>query len=320
MAVMNPHGRLVGRDAALGVAGAALADALAGTGAFLLVTGEPGIGKSALLAEVSRDAAGRGARVLRGVGWNGAGAPPYWLWTQVLRGIGTRLEPAALGEAGRLLAGPRPGGPRPGEAGSAQDAADAQFRLFDAVATALRQLADDAPLVLVLDDLQWADNPTLRLLEFVATQLSASPVLVLGSYRDTEAGETLHRMPGQVLPLAPLGPADIRSLMTVVAGTRPSDERAEAVWRRCGGNPFFVRELTRLVLARGGWDAADSNGSLPTPDGVRETLTARLNRVSPSCADVLAVVACSGLDVQLDVVARVCALAIDAVVDLLDEA
>ena len=90
---MNPHGRLVGRDAALGIAGAALADALAGTGAVLLVTGEPGIGKSALLAEVSRDATSRGARVLRGVGWNGAGTPPYWLWTQVLRGIGPGWNP-----------------------------------------------------------------------------------------------------------------------------------------------------------------------------------------------------------------------------------
>ena len=114
---MNPHGRLVGRDAALGIAGAALADALAGTGAVLLVTGEPGIGKSALLAEVSRDAASRGARVLRGVGWNGAGAPPYWLWTQVLRGIGTGPEPVALGEASRLLAGPAPGRGRIGAGG-----------------------------------------------------------------------------------------------------------------------------------------------------------------------------------------------------------
>src|ERR687890_2136539 len=127
MAVMNPHGRLVGRNAALGIAGAALADALAGTGAVLLVTGEPGIGKSALLAEVSRDATSRGARVLRGVGWNGAGAPPYWLWTQVLRGIGTGPEPVALGEAGRLVAGPHPV-----EAESARGAAEAQFPVFDA--------------------------------------------------------------------------------------------------------------------------------------------------------------------------------------------
>src|SRR5919107_2837252 len=169
MAVMNPHGRLVGRDAALGIAGAALADALAGTGAVLLVTGEPGIGKSALLAEVSRDAASRGARVLRGVGWNGAGAPPYWLWTQVLRGIETGPEPVPLGEASRLLAAPRQD-----EAESAQDAADAQFRLFDAVATALGRLADDAPLAVILDDLQWADNPSLRMLGFVTTQGSAS--------------------------------------------------------------------------------------------------------------------------------------------------
>ncbi len=69
--------------------------------------------------------------------------------------------------------------------------------------------------------------------------------------------------------------------MTVVAGSRPSPERAEAVWRRCGGNPFFVRELTRLVLARGGWEQAAGDG-LPIPDSVRETLTERLARLSPA--------------------------------------
>ena len=80
MAVVERGGGLVGREAVLGVAEAALAEMLSGAGQLLLVTGEPGIGKSALLAEVARRGAHRGARVLRGVCWRGDGAPPYWPW------------------------------------------------------------------------------------------------------------------------------------------------------------------------------------------------------------------------------------------------
>src|SRR6478609_10738588 len=88
-------GRLAGRDAALHTIGAALADARDGAGGLLVVTGDPGIGKSALLAETARRAVADGVRVLRSVGWQGAGAPPYWLWTQVLRA----LDAADLGDA-----------------------------------------------------------------------------------------------------------------------------------------------------------------------------------------------------------------------------
>ena len=166
MAVVEREARLVGREAALAVAGAALDDALAGVGQLLLVTGEPGIGKSALLTEVARRATTRGARVLRGICWDGAGAPPYWPWTQVLRGID--LEGAEQGEVDRLLARVPAG-----KADSGQEAVDASFRLFDGVARVLARLARNSPLIVMLDDLQWADEPSLQLLEFVARQLSA---------------------------------------------------------------------------------------------------------------------------------------------------
>ncbi len=120
MAVVDRDGRLVGREAALGMAGAALDDALAGVGQLLLITGEPGIGKSALLAEIARQATARGARVLRGVCWDGAGAPPWWPWIQVLRGIDR--DAAGFGEAGRLLAGQSVG-----KAASVEEAADARW-------------------------------------------------------------------------------------------------------------------------------------------------------------------------------------------------
>src|SRR4051812_42734760 len=121
-------GRLVGRDVALAATGTALADAIGGAGELLLVAGEPGIGKSALLAEQSRLAAAAGVRVLHGAGWEGAGAPPYWLWTQVLRGLGP--------DDARII-----------DRASSGGVAEARFRLFDAVGVAL---ADAAPLLVVL--------------------------------------------------------------------------------------------------------------------------------------------------------------------------
>ena len=162
---MDPDGRLVGRADGLAMAERVLDEALAGSGQLLLVSGEPGIGKSAFLGEVARRAGSRGARVLRGVCWDGAGAPPYWPWTQVLRGVDQERDRAS--EAGWLLAGRPAGG-----AGSALEAADDRFRLFDDVARSFITLARDMPLVLVLDDLQWADAPSLDLLEFVFRQVS----------------------------------------------------------------------------------------------------------------------------------------------------
>src|SRR4051812_7844264 len=87
---------LVGRDPALAVTSAALAEARAGLGGLLLVSGEAGIGKPALLAEQARQAAGHGVRVLRGTCWDGPGAPPYWVWVQVLRALDGDLAEARL--------------------------------------------------------------------------------------------------------------------------------------------------------------------------------------------------------------------------------
>jgi predicted ATPase len=165
---------------------------LSGAGQLLLVTGEPGIGKSALLTEVARRGAQRGARVLRGVCWRGDGAPPYWPWTQVLRGV--ELDDAGYGEAGRLLARQPAGGE-----GSAHEAADARFRLFDAVAELFARLARHTPLLIILDDLHWADSASVQLLDFVSRQCAAARVLLLGAYRAEETADALLGVGGQVL-------------------------------------------------------------------------------------------------------------------------
>ena len=294
-------GRLVGRDAALAVTGVALADALAGAGGLLLVTGEPGIGKSALLAEQVRRAAAAGVRVLRGAGWGGAGAPPYWLWTQVLRGLDAQEVP----EPARMLE--RLGGGATGP--------DDRFRLFDAVRAAL---VASAPLLVVLDDLHGADAESVRLLEFLQRMLAAERVLLLGACRDDDAGPPLRALAASApgLPLAGLDADGVAALMAEVAGPAPGGRLAEAVRLRCGGNPLFVRELTRLMVARG--ELSEHAG--PIPGGVRETLRLRLDRLSTACRELLEVAAVAGSVVSPPVLAAVGPGDEVAVAGLLDEA
>ena len=156
---MSAGHRLVGRDQAQQTLSAALARARSGSGQLVLVSGEPGIGKSSLLAWLAARVAG--GTVLRGFCWEGPGAPPYWPWTQVLRATG--LPASELGEAARLLEAESDS-----EVDGAAAAADAQFRLMEAVADGVGRLADESLVVLLLDDLQWADRASLQLLSFLA--------------------------------------------------------------------------------------------------------------------------------------------------------
>ena len=303
MTTVRAGGRLVGRGTALTTTEVALADAVAGRGGLLLVTGEPGIGKSALLAEQVRRAGAAGVRVVRGAGLSQSGAPPYWLWTQVLRG----LAPDQFPDAARLL----------DRAGGATERPADRFRLFDAVRAAL---AAAAPLLVALDDLQWADAESLRLLEFLHRALAADQVLLLGAYRDEEAGPALRTLAATAtaagLPLVGLDAEGVAALMAEVAGPAPGAELAESMRRRCGGNPLFVRELTRLMMARN--DFSPNAG--PLPGGVSDTLRLRLDRLSAPCRDALEVAAIAGPTVTLAVLAAVGPDDQVAIADLLDEA
>jgi len=297
MGCMSPAGRLLGRELALAAAGSVLDDALSGSGQFLMISGEAGIGKTAMLASLT-ERAGPGPLVLRGFCWEGDGAPPYWPWSQVLRASG--LPVAELGEAGWLVQ-PASGTAEPM---SAAAAADAQFRLFEAVSRCLSGLAARQPVLVVLDDLHWADEPSLRLLGFLARALATEAVLLLGAYRDTEASRELRELAGtaQQLALHGLAPAEVeamaRELAEAMSVPGPSSQVASELWQRSGGNPFLVRELTRLLAAQGSWDE-------PTqlPASVTETLRRRLARLSTDCVRLLERAAVAGRDIDLSLLA-----------------
>jgi len=181
-------------------------------------------------------------------------------------------------------------------------------------------LAERRAVLVVVDDLQWADEGSLRLLEFAARHLTAHPVLLLGAYRDEQAGDRLRRLAGTTerIPLYGLPGADVAALMTTVTGTEPPASAATTVWRRTGGNPFLVRELTRLLVAQGGYGGARTSpqGLL---DSVREILERRLARLSQPCVDLLTVAAVAGQQVRLEVLTRLSGDA-DELAILLEEA
>ena len=312
---MSPAVRLIGRESALAAAGAVLGDALGGSGQFLMISGEAGIGKTAMLAALTGQA-GPVPLVLRGFCWEGDGAPPYWPWSQVLRASGVPM--ADLGEAGWLL---QPAS-RSAESMSAAAAADAQFRLFEAVSRCLSRLAADRPVLVVLDDLHWADEPSLRLLGFLARALTTQAVLLLGAYRDTEASLGLHELAGtaQQLTLAGLAPAEVeamaREMAAAMAEPRPSSQVTSQLWQRSGGNPFFVRELTRLLVAQGSW-----HEQTQIPASIAETLRRRLARLSTECVRLLEWAAVAGRDIDLSLLTQGAAAASEAAtMSLLDEA
>jgi tetratricopeptide (TPR) repeat protein len=311
---MSRADRLIGRESALAAASSVLDDARRGAGQFLMISGEAGIGKTAMLAAlVSRS--GPAPLVLRGFCWEGDGAPPYWPWSQVLQASG--LPMADLGEAGWLLQ-PASG---PAEPLGAVAAGDAQFRLFEAVARCLARLAAGSgfrPVLVVLDDLHWADEPSLRLLGFLARALPAESVALLGAYRDTEASPELLKIAGQAqqLALAGLTQDDVEALAGELAGTALPAQVTAQLWQRSGGNPFFVRELIRLLQAQGSW-----HQPAQIPASVAETLRRRLARLSTECVRLLEWAAIAGRDVDVAVLAHGAAVGPElAALSLLDEA
>jgi len=323
----------VGREHELSTLMAALDEALAGEGRLVLIAGEPGIGKSRLAEEVGRHARRRGARVYVGRCWEAGGAPAYWPWVQALRAYIRESDPEAVraqlgGEGAELatilpeLRGLVPDLPESPPA----DSDGARFRLLESVASFLRNAASAGPVVVGLDDLHAADAPSLLLLRFVAGQLAAAPILIVGCYRDTEVGpelsETLAdvaRDPGmQRLALRGLSGSDTSRLLHLTMGDAPADELAAAIHADTQGNPLFAKEIGRLLAAEGHGDGAP--GGIPIPQGVLEVIGQRLARQSESCRNLLALASVVGREFDPDVIGSLAEVDEDALFAALDEA
>jgi len=294
--------------------------AVEGRGSLVMLAGEPGIGKTRLAEELTAIARAKGLGVAWGRCWEGEGAPPYWPWVQILQsrlhdessGALASLPAAAVGELSRIAP------ELAAEAGQdrqslALDSDADRFRLFDAVSRFLQMTAREQPLVLVLDDLHWADEPSILLLHFVARHLGAQHVLVIGTYRDVEVGRdhpllgTLSKLARESsrLSLPPLSASDIARLIQLATGEPAAGDFVAELLERTDGNPFFVGEIVRLAPRGSVTTSGDSTVAPGVPQGVREVLWQRLNQLSRAANQMLTVASVIGREFDLDLLAQV---------------
>jgi len=304
---------------------AALEEALAGRGMLIALVGEPGIGKTRTAQELAAYASQRSCQVLWGRCYEEQGTPAYWPWIQAIRSYVSQQESesikAAMGpgasDIAEIIPGLREKLPNlqfpPG-----LEPALARFRLFDSVTTFLRNAAESQPLMLILDDLQWADPASLLLLEFVAREVADCRLLVLVTYRNVELSrshplsETLGGLAREQLfrriPLRGLAPKELELLIESTADISPGESFARALHSQTDGNPFFAIEVIRALREEGQLRPERINESqaltLSIPQGVREVIGRRLNRLSVECNQVLTMASVIGRTFQLDQLIR----------------
>lgn len=347
LSVCPPSG-VVGRRAEISTIAEALKRVADGAGReVLLISGEPGMGKTTLVAEVARAAFDNAAYVLFGHCEEDL-ASPYQLFAEALTHFVAHSDEARLidhvnqhgAELARLvpaLASRIPGLPP----SKATDADTERYLLFAAVVGLLSTLSHSRPVVLVLDDLQWADEGSLLLLRHLAGAEQAMRVLILGTYRDRELSSShpfigtlaaLHRQSRvSRIELTGLDDTGVVTLLEATAGHALDDAGiglAHSVYRETDGNPFFVTEVLRHLSetgaiyqdAAGGWTAQDSAQQMALPESLRVVIGSRVGRLGTDAQRVLSVASVIGRDFDLELLARASRTSEDDLLDVLDAA
>ena len=297
----------VGRERELETIRAAVGEAASGRFGVVVIAGEPGVGKTRLADMALQSAAELGVTVARGIASDGEVAAPYLPWRQVLRSIPGAAELAHAAGLSSLF-------PELGATGAGP--ADDRLSMFDAVVGVLSQLAGGGGLVVVLEDLQWADEPTLRALVHVARARPPVGLLVVGTYRDTELigrdaltaalGELSLQSDVTRLRLAGLDAGEVAALVAAIGPDNLA--RLAEIDRRSGGNPFFVIALAELAT------------SSAIPAAVRDVVRGRMRRLTPGAAPIVAAAATLGEDLDPVVVSAAVEQPVDRVLAAFDEA
>jgi class 3 adenylate cyclase/tetratricopeptide (TPR) repeat protein len=335
-----------GRSEAYDIALAAWKESIEGTRRAVLVSGEPGIGKTRLVSELVRHAHESGTIVL----WGRCDeelSVPFEPFAEALRhyvasvpGDRVRAELGSLGgELTRIvpdLAERVPGLAAPVSA----DPETERHRLFEAVADFLSEMSHADPVILVLDDIHWADKPSLLMLRHVLRSAAPMRLFVLATYRDTDLDRShplsdvlaeFRRQPGvDRLDLTGLDPSEVASFMEGAAGhdlDEPGLALADAIYSETQGNPFFVGEVLRhfvesgaLFQRDGRWTSDLTLEEAGIPEGIREVVGRRLSRLSESANSALAVAAVIGATFDLAIIEAAGGPSGDELFDGLDDA
>ena len=309
-----------------------------------MLSGEAGIGKTRLAEEVAAEAQARGISTAWGRCDEEGGAPPYWPWIQVIRwclerfgesptgfslnGAGAEAILAAMpelvGSSSQCLTTPTE------HMHDKNELEAARFRLFDSIASRLLKLSSEQPLVIILDDLHAADEASLSLLRFVAKQADRGRLFVVGTYRDFEVRLSPEREPifadlariAESILVAGMTDEEVCELIKLCCGHTPDRALSDRLRRTTKGNPFFVREIVRLMFAEG--DEASlqrvTSESFAIPDGVRVTIQRRIGFLPPASRRVLDAAAVIGRRFCAVDLERVTGADLDMVISTLEKA
>jgi len=315
--------RVIGRDTELTALRALLDEASGGRGRTVLVAGEAGVGKSALLREFLEHATSAGARTLRG----------ECTEVEARRPFGPLIDAFVAGSL------PLPPELSQGGPGALPVAELERYRVHGAFSQALAELAANATVVVAIEDVHWADSATLELLPYLTRKLRDHRVLVVGTYRDDE----LHRLHPLRATLAELkrlrlvteirlpglGTDEVAAMIkeTLRLGRAPTTAFREAIQERCEGNPFFIEEVLRTLVERGdleyregAWRRTKDVAELAIPDSVRDAVQQRLATLTPTARRVLQVAAVIGQRFVFDLLLRVTEVREGDLLDALREA
>ena len=335
---------LVGRESELAQARQLLDQAVGGHGGVLLLGGEPGVGKTRLAEEVLAEGRQRGCLALTGRCYETEGTPPFIPWVEIIQ-RSARIVPAAtlraaLGDAAPEIAKLVPelrqqfdDIPPPVELPPEQQ----RHFLFSNFLGWVDRASRVSPMVLLLDDLHWADESTLLLLQHVAQHLGQLPFLIIGTYRDVDLDvarpfaemlETLTRQRlAQKVPLDRLSPAGVGQMLVALSGQTPPPSLTRVVYAETEGNPFFTEEVFhhlseegRLFDEQGAWRTDLRVDDLAVPEGVRLVIGRRVKRLGDDARKVLTSAAIAGRSFDEQLLEALGEVEGDALLSALEEA
>ena len=321
-----------------------LEQAIGGHGALVMIGGEPGVGKTRLCQELMAEARQRGMTAMIGHCYEVEGAPPYIPFVEILEAA-ARMFPLdalrnALGdhapEVARLMPELRHVFPDIREPPQLPPEQERRY-LFNGMREFIARSGRAQPLLLILDDLHWADDATMLLVQHVAQELHEMPVLVLATYRDVELNvarplaNALEQLVRQRLaqrhPLKRFSEAGVEAMLRALSGQEPPGPLVGAIYSETEGNPFFVEEVFKhlseegkLLDPEGRWRSDLHIDELDVPEGIRLVIGRRLERLSEEGRKILTAAAMIGRGFSFDLLSAISGAGEDALLDAVDGA
>ena len=344
MAVLGriAKGRFVGREKELKQARTIWMQAMVGAGQTLLISGEPGIGKSSLTRELATQAEISGGIALIGESYAEGGAP-YSPFSQILRRAlpqagqnGSQMTEFVVADLISLTPELRPNYPDLPDI-PALDPESEQRRLFESMVALLTSLGEQSPILLVLEDVHWADSGSLAMLHYLARRTKGQPIMLVATYREVELDDTLPLQEMLVelnreriasrLKLTRFGKDDTQKLLATIFQEEVSMEFTEGIYNETEGNPVFIEEVCKslveegmLYFEDGEWHRPDDMSDLDIPQSVRVAIQSRLSKLPNEVLNTLRMAAVLGREFDFNTLVAAAELDEERLIDALEHA